>query len=235
MLSTLLFAAASAIVLVPAALARAGGGSNGGGKGGILTLIFLPFAMLYVWWKNKRIADKNVESERLLAKLALKDPEWEESRVLLAASKNFLAVQKAWCDQDLPALRDLMGPAVYEDWAAKLTALQAKGWTNRMDRLTIFKMRVVEVQNYRDRLRDAFTVCIDAAAEDYTVDRSGTVVESNTSDDKKRAAKQKSFEPFREFWTYRRRENGWILQRVDEDGDWAKSVNAKLVDEDSPG
>jgi hypothetical protein len=85
--------------------------------------------------------------------------------------------------------------------------------------------------NYRDRLRDEFTVCVDAAAEDYTVDRSGTVVESNSSDDGKRAAKQKSFENFREFWTYLRRENGWVLQRVDEDGDWSRTVNASLVDE----
>jgi hypothetical protein len=230
-LGVFLVLAASAFPLVPEALARAGGGRNGGG-GGILTLILLPFFLVYAWYKNKRIKDKNVQAEALLAKLALKDPIWQESRVLAAASKNFLDVQKAWCDQELPRLRDLLHPDLYGVWAQEVSDLQAKGWTNKMDRLTIKAMRVVEVQNYRDDAKDGFTVCVDAAAEDYTVDRSGTIVESNASNDDKRAAKQKSFDPFREFWTYRRRGDGWVLLRVDDDGEWSATVNAPLINED---
>jgi len=227
--------AGSACLFVPDALARAGGGRSGGGGGGIVTLILLPFFIAYAWYKNKRIKDKNVEAEALLAKLARKDPLWEESKVLAAASRNFLAVQKAWCGQDLPALRDLLHPDLYAVWEKEVAGLQAKGWTNKMDLLTIRAVRVVEVQNYRDASKDAFTVCVDAAAEDYTVDRSGAVVESNSSNNDKRAAKQKSFEGFREFWTYLRRGDGWILLRVDDDGQWSRTVNAPLVDEgDAP-
>jgi predicted lipid-binding transport protein (Tim44 family) len=219
------------LFLAADAFARAGGGSNGKGGGGIVTLILLPFFILYAWYKNKRIRDKNAQAEQLLEKLAKTDPAWEESRVLAAAAKIFLAVQKAWCDQDLPGLRDLLEDDVYAIWEKQVTDLQAKGWTNKMDRLTVRAMRVVEVQNFKERDKDTFTVCVDAAAEDYSVDRSGVVVESNSKDDDKRNAKKKSFEDFREFWSYRRHGDGWKLMRLDEDGEWSRTVNAPLVDE----
>jgi hypothetical protein len=223
--------AALAGAVLPAA-ARAGGGSNGGGGGGILTLILLPFFLAYAWWKGKKIKEKNARSEALLAKLARLDPIWNEDRVIGEASRIFLAVQKAWVEQDLPRLRELMAPEQYGVWEKEVMSLQEKGWTNRMDRLTIASVRVVEVRNYRDDAKDSFTACVDAAAEDYTVDRAGTIVESNASDGDKRAAKQKSFDAFTEFWTFARRGDGWRVSGVDQDGQWSRSVNAPLVDED---
>lgn len=221
--------------LVAPAAARAGGGSSssGGGGGGIITLILLPFFLAYAWWKNKKIKEKNAACEVLLAKLALRDPVWEESRVVAAASSVFLDVEKAWVEQDLPRLRELLAPELYGVWEKEVMGLQEKGWTNRMDRLALGTVRVVEVRNARDDAKDSFTACMDAAAEDYTVDRSGAVVGSNSSDDDKRKAKQRSFEAFTEYWTFLRRGDAWILSAVDEDGEWSRSVDAPLLDEDA--
>lgn len=222
------------LVIAPEALARAGGGRSGGGGGGIISLILLPFFLAYAWWKKRKINEKNLQAKELLERIAKLDPIWDESHVVGAASKNFLAVQEAWCLQDLPALRELLAPALYGVWEKDVTALQQKGWTNKMEGLRLKAMRVVEVKNFKDDTKDSFTVCVEAAAADYTVDRSGAIVESNSSDEDKQRAKQKSFEGFIEFWTFARDGAAWRLERVDDDGDWQKTVSAPLVNEDAP-
>jgi hypothetical protein len=59
----------------------------------------------------------------------------------------------------------------------------------------------------------------------------GEIVSSNTGSRRKQASKEKSEEAFREFWTYERHDDKWLLLRVDQAKDWKKSVDAELVDE----
>jgi len=102
-----------------------------------------------------------------------------------------------------------------------------------MDDLYIFNIRFVEVKNYDNRNDDIFTVCIDAGAADYTVDGNGTIVFSNSYSSRKRKAKEKSREDFREFWTFKRNDNDWLLQRVDQSANWKKIVNESIVSDGS--
>lgn len=213
----------------PYALARAGGGRNGGG--GILYLILLPFVIIYGWYVNRRINKKKHETERLLNTLSQSDPAWNEADLEAHVRQTFFQIEDAWSKQDLARLQSLLHPQLFSEWKAQIELMQSNGERNIMEGLRIEDVRLVEAQNYRDKEKDVFTACIDAAATDYTIDENGEIVSSNTGSRRKQANKEKSDEAFREFWTYERHEEEWLLLRVDQSKDWKKSVDAELVNE----
>lgn len=213
----------------PYALARAGGGGNVGG--GLIYLILLPFVLVYAWYVNSRINKKKRATEQLLNTLSQNDPAWKECDLEEFARDRFFKIEEAWCKQDFAQLESLLRPELFSEWKSQIEMMQSNGERNVMDGLRIDDLRLVEAQNYRDKEKDIFTACIDATATDYTVDADGNIVNSNTASRRKQANKQKSQEAFREFWTYERHGDNWLLLRVDQAKDWKKLVNAELVDE----
>jgi predicted lipid-binding transport protein (Tim44 family) len=221
----ILFALAS-----PYALARAGGGGNGGG-GLLLTLILLPFAIAYALYMNHRINKKKKATERLLNTLSQDDPAWKEADLEAHTRQTFLQIEVAWCKQDLAQLESLLHPQLFSEWKAQIELMQSNGERNVMENLRIENVRLVEAENYRDKEEDIYTACIDAKAADYTIGANGEIVSSNTGSRRKQANKEKSLKAFREFWTYERHDEKWLLLRVDQSEDWKKWVDAELVDE----
>lgn len=211
------------------ALARAGGGGNVGG--GLIYLILLPFVIVYAIYVNHRINKKKKATEQLLNTLAQNDSAWNEVDLEEFARGSFLQIEEAWCKQDLAVLESLLRPELFSEWKAQIGLMQSNGERNVMDGLRIDDLRLVEAQNYRDKEKDIFTACIDATATDYTVGSDGEIVSSNTASRRKQANKKKSQEAFREFWTYERHGDKWLLLKVDQAKDWKKLVNAELVDE----
>ncbi|MGD1063114.1 MAG: Tim44-like domain-containing protein [Terracidiphilus sp.] len=214
----------------PYALARAGGGGAGGG-GGLLTLILLPFAIAYALYMNHRINKKKKATELLLNTLSQNDPAWNEANLEARVRQTFLQIEVAWVKQDLAQLESLLHPQLFSEWKAQIELMQSNGERNIMEDLRIVNVRLVEAQNYRDKEKDIFTACIDAVATDYTIGANGEIVSSNTGSRRKKANKEKTEEGFREFWTYERHDEKWLLLRVDQEKDWKKSVDAELVDE----
>jgi len=212
------------------AFARGGGGRNSG-AGGILYIILMPFIIIYGWYVNRKINQKKAQADALLDKLSKKDPAWDEKHLESVVRTTFFKIQSAWCDQNKDALKTLLATDLLTEWSLQIDDLKAKGCRNVMDGLTVDGVRIVEVQNYQDTAKDSFTVCIDAAATDYTVDRNGNIVDSNTRNRSKQAHGEKALEKFREFWTYERQGNDWKLASIDQSGNWKRSVEAPLVDE----
>ena len=213
----------------PYALARAGGGRNGGG--GILYLILIPYLIVHAWYINRRINQKKQETGRLLNTLSQNDTAWNEADLEVHVRQTFFQIEKAWCEQDLGLLQSLLHPQLLSEWKAQIELMQSNGERNVMEDLVLENVRIVDAQNYRDKERDTFAACIDAAATDYTVGKNGEIVSSNTASRRKQASKEKSQELFREFWTYQRHEEKWLLLRIDQSKDWKKSVDAALINE----
>lgn len=211
------------------AWARAGGGRNGGG---ILSLILAPFFMIYAWHVNKKINEKKAKVDGALSKMAEKDPVWDESDLESYARTAFMAIEQAWCDQDLEKLKKFLDLDLYQQWVVQLDTMRKKGWKNVMDELTLENVRIVGVVNKPGTEEDTFTACIDASAADYTVDGSGKVVDSNTSHNISRWTSRPSNQSFREFWTFRRNGDRWNLNRIDQSDAWERDVEAPIVDRD---
>jgi predicted lipid-binding transport protein (Tim44 family) len=110
-----------------------------------------------------------------------------EARVKTA----FLALQDAWCKQQLDAGRAFMSPGAYFSWSAQLEAMASEGRRNVLEQLEV--QRIEPVRVVHGRVFDDLTVRISAAAADFDVDQNGKVV---FGDHRVR--------PFREDWTFQR-------------------------------
>jgi predicted lipid-binding transport protein (Tim44 family) len=221
--SLLLRWAGLAALTIPDAAARAGGG--GGGVHRLGTIIFCLIVSLilspYLVYVNRRINKKKRETEQLLNDISQKDPGWNEPNLEDHVRNTFYQIQEAWCQQDLAALQNLLHPQLFEEWKTKIEIMRAKGERNILKDLCLMDVRLVEAQNYRDNEKDAFTACIDAEATDRTIRTNGAL---DTSDEGTSA--------FREFWTYQRHQETWLLLRIDQTLQWRKSVNAELINEE---
>ena len=107
------------------------------------------------------------------------------------AKAAFLALQDAWCKQNLDAGRAFLSPGAYFAWAAQLETLAAGQRRNVMENIEV---RAVEpVQIVHGRVFDDLTVRIIAAAADYEVDAAGRIVFGD-----------RTVRPFTEDWTFQR-------------------------------
>ncbi|HEX7500635.1 MAG TPA: Tim44-like domain-containing protein, partial [Polyangia bacterium] len=133
-----------------------------------------------------------VESRTLAQDLAalpqhLPDFEWEKTSE--RCRQVFLALQRAWSDRDLAALRSLTTDAVFTTWRYWIEAYRAAGLRNRLEKIQVKKIESARVS--LDKYYAAVTVRIFASMVDQTVDDGGTVVDGQ---EKPRA--------FTEYWTF---------------------------------
>jgi len=126
-----------------------------------------------------------------IANLQASDPAfaWDAFRVRAQAA--FLALQDAWCRQNLDAGRGFMSPGAYFTWRAQLETLAAEGRRNVMENLEV--RAITPLQIVHGRVFDDLTVRITAAAADFEVDQAGKVVFGD-----------RSVRPFTEDWTFQR-------------------------------
>jgi predicted lipid-binding transport protein (Tim44 family) len=103
----------------------------------------------------------------------------------------FLALQDAWCKQNLDVGRAFMSPGAYFTWSAQLETMATEGRRNVMENLVIRHIEPIRVVH--GRVFDDLTVRITAAAADFDVDRSGKIVFGD-----------RSVRPFTEDWTFQR-------------------------------
>ena len=212
-------------------LARAGGGGNSGG-GGILYLILMPFFIAYAAYIRHRLKKKSEECRGLLTELQRRETGWEIGDIEKIASSVFMKIQSAWTEGSEEALKELSKGPASEKLLKELSELSGKGHKNCMDDLTIKTISLLNIQNFLDDELDTFTVSIEAAARDYTVDSSGKIVSVNTS---KKGTFNKPgavpLETFTEFWTFEREGDTWVLLELKQYHEWKSVVNKSLKDE----
>ncbi len=212
------------------AFARAGGGSNGGG--GWVELILFPFLIAYGMYVSYRLRKKGEECRELLKQVQNRETGWDLGTIESIATRVFMAVQKAWCDQDTAELTRLTKGEARANLDTELRALMAKGHSNRMDDLKIEKIDLLNIQNYLDDEKDNFTVQIQAVARDYTVDHTGKIVSANTRKKGKfTRPDQVPLESFSEFWTLEREGQDWVLLELEQASAWKSVVDKPLLDE----
>ena len=103
----------------------------------------------------------------------------------------FLALQDAWCKQNLDAGRAFMSPGAYFTWSSQLETMASEGRRNVMDNLVVRSIEPVRVVD--GRVFDDLTVRISAAAADFDVDKNDKIVFGD-----------RSVRPFQEEWTFQR-------------------------------
>jgi predicted lipid-binding transport protein (Tim44 family) len=103
----------------------------------------------------------------------------------------FLAIQDAWCKQNLDAGRAYMSPGAYFTWSTQLETLAAEGRRNIMESVSVRALEPIRIVH--GRVYDDLTVRISAAAADFEVDSAGKIVFGD-----------RTIKPFVEDWTFQR-------------------------------
>jgi hypothetical protein len=126
-----------------------------------------------------------------IASLRAADAAFDLNAFLARVQTGFMALQDAWCRQNLEAGRAFLSPGAYFAWRAQLETMAAEGRRDVMENLKISGIEPVRV--IHGRVFDDLTVRISAAAADYEVDGTGRVVFGD-----------RSMRPFTEEWTFQR-------------------------------
>jgi predicted lipid-binding transport protein (Tim44 family) len=103
----------------------------------------------------------------------------------------FLALQDAWCKQNLDAGRAFMSPGAYYTWSAQLETMAAEGRRNVMENLSVRAIEPVRIVH--GKVFDDLTVRISAASADFEIDKDNKIVFGD-----------RNVRPFMEDWTFQR-------------------------------
>jgi predicted lipid-binding transport protein (Tim44 family) len=126
-----------------------------------------------------------------IAGLRATDSGFDMGAFLTRVKTGFLALEDAWCRQNLEAGRAFLSPGAYFAWRAQLETLAAEGRRNVMEGLEVRHVEPLRVVH--GRVFDDLTVRIAAVSSDYEVDNAGRIVFGD-----------KSVRPFTEDWTFQR-------------------------------
>jgi predicted lipid-binding transport protein (Tim44 family) len=129
--------------------------------------------------------------EEGVANLHATDPSFSIDAFQARVRTAFLALQDAWCRQNLDAGRGFLSPGAYFTWRAQVETMAAEGRRNVMERLSV--QRIDPVQIVHGRVFDDLTVRVSASAADFEVDRDDRVVFGD-----------RTVRPFTEDWTFQR-------------------------------
>jgi predicted lipid-binding transport protein (Tim44 family) len=135
-----------------------------------------------------------------IADLRASDPAFALDGFQVRVKTAFLALQDAWCRQNLDAGRAFLSPGAYFSWRSQLETLAGESRRNVMENISV--QGIAPVQIVHGRVFDDLTVRISAAAADFEVDQDGKLVFGD-----------RTVRPFTEDWTFQRSVGVATLQK----------------------
>jgi hypothetical protein len=174
---------------------------------------------LRAWLGGRARAEREAAVRHAAAEAADDDPLFDAELVKERAASLFVAIQRAWSDNDVATLRRWVGPELMVEWDARLADFRRKGWRNMVDVLDGPQVRYVGVTNRAEDAEDRAVVQLTARLRDVVVDSHGNVL---PSDDGEVAR-------ISEFWTLGKRAGEWVVVSIEQDREGAHQLSAPLV------
>jgi predicted lipid-binding transport protein (Tim44 family) len=198
--------------------ARAGGGggsSSGRGNliGLILGLINLALIALFVYKKNKK-------AKKIINQVGVNDALWNYDQMIDFAQDVFVRMQNAWMERNMDLVKNIVTQRLYQDYQKKLDWQKVKHEQNIVEDIEIKKTEIIGVEDHVGKDKDSFTVYIKGKLVDYTVsDKTGRIYTN----------KSKSKTAFVDLYYFLRKEDKWLLDRIDNDVSLGKILRAKEI------
>jgi predicted lipid-binding transport protein (Tim44 family) len=126
-----------------------------------------------------------------IAALQSADPGFSPDAFRVRVRTAFVALQDAWCKQNLDAGRAFLSPGAYFTWRAQLETLALEGRRNVMEQISVQHIEPVLIVH--GRVFDDITVRISASAADFEIDKDNRIVFGD-----------RMVRPFVEDWTFQR-------------------------------
>jgi Tim44-like domain len=188
------------------------GGIGGAVLGGIILVVLIGLFLIWLAHRLVRVERRVVRAERrqraghrehtveaAAVEAAEEDPAFAAEAVHKEAAKLFLAIQKAWSDDDRSRLRELVGPELWVEWQRRLADFHAKGWRNVVQPKGAPTVQYVGLHRGGNDREDRVVVRIEATLHDYVRTRTGRrVTHSGSSSEISRLS---------EYWTLAKNSN----------------------------
>jgi predicted lipid-binding transport protein (Tim44 family) len=147
------------------------------------------------------------------------DPLFDEELVCDRAAALFVRIQRAWSNDDISALRTMVGPELMVEWEARLGDFRRKGWRNEVTVVDGPQVRYVGLENRAGDAEDRAVVLLTARLQDVVLDRRGYVLPNDEGSDARVS----------EFWTLGKRGGDWAVVSIEQEREGAHHLKAPLV------
>lgn len=184
-----------------------------------VAVITVPFG-LYLAFDRKtseqtsqRRINRHERTRDALRQLSQIEPHWDLSHLRFEIRQNYRAIQKSRQAADWAGLEKLVADAPLEDWRKEFERREQSGVRWKVDPLEIVDVQPVNVQNRGGYEKDYVTVEIETRRREYLQSEQGCYQEGSgflgeTPD-------AIPIQLLKEYWTFVRREHGWVLVRCD--------------------
>lgn len=203
-----------------------GGGFSGrGGRGGSLLdpYFWMFFILFYIgqsaWEELKKRFDvlnfsfskatiqrKAAKTVALLKFLAVQDRTMDPTVLQSRAREVFTLLQECWTKRDYLPMQPLLMPDLYRQHCGQIAGMIRNYEINRIDRLLIQNVDLVNVRYTEKEYQREFTALITASARDYYVDDRTMLYLRGDNET----------ESFQEFWTFQLQDGNWLLREIEQ-------------------
>lgn len=201
------------------AFARAGGGGGAGGSvygrglGLLFALINLALISFLIYRKSKR-------ARQLISQIGSRDVLWNYDEMIDLARDVFVKMQNAWMERNMDLVKDIVTERLYQEYQKELNWQKVKHEQNIIEDIEIKRTEIIGIEDHEGKNNDMFTVYIKGKMVDYTVsDKTGRIYEN----------KAKSKTVFVDLYYFLRRDDKWLLDKIDNNVSLGKIFKAKEV------
>ncbi|MCK5784973.1 MAG: TIM44-like domain-containing protein [Candidatus Sabulitectum sp.] len=148
--------------------------------------------------RNLNQTQDSVATQKALADLKLRDPQFTSAALIKKTSDAFLEIQQAWSDQDLSKVRRFISDGVNERFSLQIEMQKKQGIRNRMEDVQILGTEIISIES--DSHFDSIHLKITAKAKDTDEDiATGRKIRDNFSG------------AFVEYWSFLRKPGAQTL------------------------
>jgi predicted lipid-binding transport protein (Tim44 family) len=127
----------------------------------------------------------------------------------------------AWTARDREALRALLSPDLFTEWALRLDDFDRKGWHNVTELLAEPEVEYLGLVNREDDADDRVVVRVEAHLRDYVVDRQGRQI--NRTDETGAET------VLAEYWVLGKRDGRWYLMSTEQDAEGGHHIESAII------
>ena len=227
-------------LLCPFAYARAGGGGGGGIGGGgrlfrsfrrmrisltnnygtfgyfiylLIYVLFILVACLVSFLSFVAFKRSQIKSKLLLKKLGKNDPLWNPKKLDRHIKLSFYKIQRAWSDEKLSSVKQLLSDSLYEEFSQKLERNRKENVVNKLSNINLKKAYPISVQDRIGEENDCIWYYIKASMVDLTYEVSTMRLLSEV----------KTPTTFVEYWRFCKRDGRWVLDRIMQQDEFEES------------
>ncbi|MFJ1267663.1 TIM44-like domain-containing protein [Legionella lytica] len=211
---------------------KGGGGGHGGGHGGGFRVgsssnsdggfFFFILAGVIIWYAIKGAREQNANLDytysrntierksektlKLLTFLAKQDKTVDPAALKSMVHLTFLSLQDCWMKRKYEPMKKLLMSDLFQQHTTQIDGMIRNHEINRLDRLQILNIDLVNVRYTEKPNQREFTALITASARDFYVDdRTRQYIRGDEGP-----------ETFQEFWTFQRQDDTWLLREIEQ-------------------